>query len=68
VGLGQQRPDAVRKGVTLLPPQVKALLVPEEFLKRTRRQAALASAGSATTSAGTTMSGFSFAPADISRW
>jgi hypothetical protein len=35
VRLGQQRPDAVRKGVTLLPPRVKALLVPEEFLKRT---------------------------------
>ena len=33
--LGQQRPDAVRKGVTLLPPRVKALLVPQEFLKRT---------------------------------
>ncbi len=35
VRLGQQRPDTVRKGVTLLPPRVKALLVPEEFLKRT---------------------------------
>jgi hypothetical protein len=33
--LGQQRPDAVRKRVALLPPRVKALLVPEEFLKRT---------------------------------
>ena len=33
--LGQQRPDAVRKGVALLPPRVKALLVAEEFLKRT---------------------------------
>jgi hypothetical protein len=58
VRLGQQRPDAVRKGVTLLPPRVKALLVPEEFLECLAPGSAGIS-GPAMTSAGIKMSGFS---------
>src|SRR6185369_16870255 len=32
---GQQRPDAMREGVTLLAPRVKALMVASQFLERT---------------------------------